>query len=64
MYLYISNVIYNINMYVIECNVVSHIYTCRWNLELPSMVEGSILIMSKAGTGTAMFSMGKLATCI
>lgn len=30
----------------------------RWNLELPSMVEGSILIMSKAGTGTAMFSMG------
>ncbi|KAJ1443553.1 Membrane transport protein [Sesbania bispinosa] len=31
----------------------------RWNLEMPSMVEGSILIMSKAGTGTAMFSMGE-----
>ncbi|KAK7243273.1 hypothetical protein RIF29_38066 [Crotalaria pallida] len=30
----------------------------RWNLEMPSIVEGSILIMSKAGTGTAMFSMG------
>ncbi|TKY65362.1 putative auxin efflux carrier component 8 [Spatholobus suberectus] len=30
----------------------------RWNLEMPSMVEGSIQIMSKAGTGTAMFSMG------
>jgi hypothetical protein len=40
--------------------MVSQIYTCRWNLELPSMVEGSILIMSKAGTGTAMFSMGEL----
>ncbi|KAI4302040.1 hypothetical protein L6164_035259 [Bauhinia variegata] len=30
----------------------------RWNLELPGMVEGSIQIMSRAGTGTAMFSMG------
>ncbi|CAJ1822511.1 unnamed protein product [Sphenostylis stenocarpa] len=30
----------------------------RWNLEMPSMLEGSIQIMSKAGTGTAMFSMG------
>jgi len=31
----------------------------RWNLEMPSMLEGSIQIMSKAGTGTAMFSMGE-----
>ncbi|KAK7340351.1 hypothetical protein VNO77_21053 [Canavalia gladiata] len=30
----------------------------RWNLEMPSMVEGSIQIMSKAGMGTAMFGMG------
>ncbi|XP_004492828.1 auxin efflux carrier component 5 isoform X2 [Cicer arietinum] len=30
----------------------------RWNLKMPSMVEGSVLIMSRAGTGTAMFSMG------
>ncbi|KAE9592199.1 hypothetical protein Lal_00046427 [Lupinus albus] len=30
----------------------------RWNLEMPSIVEGSILIMARAGTGTAMFSMG------
>ncbi|KAL2330193.1 hypothetical protein Fmac_017774 [Flemingia macrophylla] len=30
----------------------------RLNLEMPSMVEGSIHIMSKAGIGTAMFSMG------
>lgn len=26
---------------------------------MPNVVEGSILIMSKAGAGTAMFSMGK-----
>ncbi|KHN40463.1 Putative auxin efflux carrier component 8 [Glycine soja] len=32
--------------------------TRMWNLEMPSMLEGSIQIMSKAGTGTAMFSMG------
>jgi auxin efflux carrier family len=25
---------------------------------MPSIMEGSILIMSRAGTGTAMFSMG------
>ncbi|XWS58820.1 hypothetical protein CRYUN_Cryun08bG0066600 [Craigia yunnanensis] len=30
----------------------------RWQFEMPSVMEGSILIMSKAGTGTAMFSMG------
>lgn len=27
---------------------------------MPIMIEGSVLIMSRAGTGTAMFSMGKL----
>ena len=27
---------------------------------MPSIMEGSILIMSKTGTGTAMFSMGEL----
>ncbi|XP_065851693.1 auxin efflux carrier component 5-like [Euphorbia lathyris] len=30
----------------------------RWHLKMPSILEGSVLIMSKAGTGTAMFSMG------
>ncbi|KAM7272825.1 hypothetical protein ACFE04_027489 [Oxalis oulophora] len=30
----------------------------RWHIEMPSMMEGSVLIMSKAGTGTAMFNMG------
>ena len=27
---------------------------------MPSIMEGSILVMSKAGTGTSMFCMGKL----
>ncbi|CAH2072602.1 unnamed protein product [Thlaspi arvense] len=30
----------------------------RWHFEMPGIMEGSILIMSKAGTGTAMFNMG------
>ncbi|KAF3510862.1 hypothetical protein F2Q69_00000694, partial [Brassica cretica] len=30
----------------------------RWHFEMPGIIEGSILIMSKAGTGTAMFNMG------
>ena len=31
----------------------------RWHFEMPSIMEGSVLIMSKAGTGMAMFSMGR-----
>jgi hypothetical protein len=31
----------------------------RLHIELPSAFEGSVLIMSKSGTGMAMFSMGK-----
>ena len=27
---------------------------------MPDIMEGSILIMSRAGTGTAMFSMGEI----
>ncbi|XAR49129.1 hypothetical protein NMG60_11032208 [Bertholletia excelsa] len=30
----------------------------RFNFQMPSVLEGSVLIMSKAGRGTAMFSMG------
>ncbi|CAK9184848.1 unnamed protein product [Ilex paraguariensis] len=30
----------------------------RWHLKMPSIVEGSILIMSRAGAGASMFSMG------
>ncbi|KAK1272049.1 putative auxin efflux carrier component 8 [Acorus gramineus] len=30
----------------------------RWHFEMPDIIEGSITIMSRAGTGMAMFSMG------
>ncbi|OMO74189.1 Auxin efflux carrier [Corchorus olitorius] len=30
----------------------------RWHLKMPSIIEDSILVMSRAATGTAMFSMG------
>ncbi|OEL25578.1 hypothetical protein BAE44_0013403, partial [Dichanthelium oligosanthes] len=30
----------------------------EWHLELPSIVEGSVTIMSKTGIGLGMFSMG------
>ncbi|KAL3520547.1 hypothetical protein ACH5RR_018696 [Cinchona calisaya] len=30
----------------------------RWHVKMPAIIEDSILIMSRAGIGTAMFSMG------
>lgn len=43
---------------------------CRGHFEIPKIIEGCVLIMSKAGAGMAMFSMGlfmgsqeKLVTC-
>ncbi|GLT36439.1 hypothetical protein SLA2020_108140 [Shorea laevis] len=30
----------------------------RWHFKMPSIMEGCILILSRAGTGTAMFNMG------
>ncbi|KAI9157321.1 hypothetical protein LWI28_020610 [Acer negundo] len=48
----------NPNAYACILGLVWAFVANRWHLEMPSMVEGSILIMSRAGTGTAMFSMG------
>ncbi|MQM17054.1 hypothetical protein Taro_050023, partial [Colocasia esculenta] len=31
----------------------------RWHINMPAIVEGSVLIMSRAGAGLAMFSMGE-----
>ena len=42
-------------------NVVLRFGDFRWDFEMPSIMEGSILIMAKAGSGVAMFSMGKLS---
>ncbi|KAK4738271.1 hypothetical protein R3W88_001968 [Solanum pinnatisectum] len=38
---------------------IMHVFNILlWHFEMPSIIEGSILIMSKAGSGVAMFSMG------
>ena len=33
---------------------------CRWHVTMPKIVEQSISILSDAGLGMAMFSLGKL----
>ncbi|KAF9670418.1 hypothetical protein SADUNF_Sadunf13G0066200 [Salix dunnii] len=48
----------NPNSYACIIGLVWAFISNRWHFEMPSIMEGSILIMSKAGTGTAMFSMG------
>ncbi|XP_057952911.1 auxin efflux carrier component 5-like [Malania oleifera] len=48
----------NPNSYACTLGLVWALIANRWNLEMPSVIDGSILIMSKAGTGTAMFNMG------
>ncbi|XP_065853479.1 auxin efflux carrier component 5-like [Euphorbia lathyris] len=48
----------NPNSYACVVGIVWAFVANRWHFEMPSILEGSILIMSKAGTGTAMFSMG------
>ncbi|KAK4780251.1 hypothetical protein SAY87_016357 [Trapa incisa] len=48
----------NPNSYACIIGIVWALIKNRWQLEMPGILEGSVLIMSKAGTGTAMFSMG------
>ncbi|CAN8300153.1 unnamed protein product [Cochlearia groenlandica] len=48
----------NPNCYSCVIGIAWAFISNRWHLEMPGIMEGSILIMSKAGTGTAMFSMG------
>ncbi|KDP23297.1 hypothetical protein JCGZ_23130 [Jatropha curcas] len=48
----------NPNSYACIIGIVWAFIANRWHFEMPSIMEGSLLIMSKAGTGTAMFSMG------
>ena len=33
---------------------------CRWHFDMPNILEGSITILSDAGLGMAMFSLGEL----
>ncbi|PIN07124.1 hypothetical protein CDL12_20314 [Handroanthus impetiginosus] len=46
------------NIYACSLGLIWALLAKRWNLEIPSIVDGSIHIMAKAGSGVAMFSMG------
>ncbi|XP_063940001.1 auxin efflux carrier component 5 [Daucus carota subsp. sativus] len=48
----------NPNCYACIAGLVWAFLAARWHFEMPSIMEGSILVMSKAGTGTSMFCMG------
>ncbi|XP_072970292.1 auxin efflux carrier component 5-like [Typha angustifolia] len=48
----------NPNSYASIVGITWALVANRWHFEMPSIMEGSVLIMSKAGTGMAMFSMG------
>nr|GLL34556.1 auxin efflux carrier component 5-like isoform X2 [Ipomoea trifida] len=54
----LSNLAQNPNSYACFLGLFWALLASRWNLQLPGILEGSIVIMSKAGSGVAMFSMG------
>ncbi|OWM86133.1 hypothetical protein CDL15_Pgr010957 [Punica granatum] len=49
----------NPNSYACIIGIIWALIANRWHVEMPSIMEGCVSIMSKAGTGTAMFSMGE-----
>ncbi|GLT36438.1 hypothetical protein SLA2020_108130 [Shorea laevis] len=60
----------NPNSYACTVGLAWAFLASRWHFKMPSIMEGCILIISRAGTGTAMFNMGifmalqeKLITC-
>ncbi|XP_076933349.1 auxin efflux carrier component 5-like [Bidens hawaiensis] len=48
----------NPNAYACGLGLVWALMSNRWNLEMPSLMQGSVQIMSRAGAGIAMFCMG------
>ncbi|XP_057961301.1 auxin efflux carrier component 5-like [Malania oleifera] len=48
----------NPNSYACIVGIIWALIANRWSFQMPSIMEGSVLIMSRAGTGTAMFNMG------
>jgi auxin efflux carrier family protein len=44
---------------VISCYVWHTMISCRWRIQLPSIVNNSIRILSDGGLGMAMFSLGE-----
>uniref|UniRef100_A0A804MPM7 Auxin efflux carrier component n=1 Tax=Zea mays TaxID=4577 RepID=A0A804MPM7_MAIZE len=52
----------NPNVYAGILGVSWACVTNRWHIETPSIIEGSVLVMSKTGVGLSMFSMGTYGT--
>lgn len=52
------NLIRNPNTYACVLGLAWSLISFRWNIKMPSIAKGSILILSKTGTGMAMFSLG------
>ncbi|XP_042498517.1 auxin efflux carrier component 2 [Macadamia integrifolia] len=48
----------NPNTYSSLIGLIWSLISFRWNIEMPSIVSGSIAILSNAGLGMAMFSLG------
>ncbi|XP_038695809.1 auxin efflux carrier component 2-like isoform X1 [Tripterygium wilfordii] len=48
----------NPNTYASLLGLIWSLVSCRWNIEMPKIVSGSISILSDAGLGMAMFSLG------
>ncbi|KAI3459154.1 hypothetical protein Pfo_015817 [Paulownia fortunei] len=48
----------NPNCYACALGLIWALLAKRWDFKMPSIVEGSIMIMAKAGSGVAMFTMG------
>ncbi|CAI9299093.1 unnamed protein product [Lactuca saligna] len=48
----------NPNSYACMLGLFWALVSYRWNVQMPNILEGSIQIMSKAGSGVAMFCMG------
>ncbi|KAL3504477.1 hypothetical protein ACH5RR_034318 [Cinchona calisaya] len=48
----------NPNFYGCLAGLIWALLASRWQFHMPEIIEGSILIMSKAGAGVSMFSMG------
>ncbi|PIM98326.1 hypothetical protein CDL12_29195 [Handroanthus impetiginosus] len=48
----------NPNTYSSLLGLIWSLISFRWNIEMPSIVQGSISILSDAGLGMAMFSLG------
>ncbi|XP_047046809.1 probable auxin efflux carrier component 5b [Lolium rigidum] len=53
------NMTRNPNVYAGVLGVAWSFVTHRWHIETPSIIEGSVLIISRTGLGLRMFSMGQ-----